>query len=575
MAHALAASLRRSDTIRLRFGAFRRSRREAKRSNVEVMTHDADREARAAWWQSGVVYQIYPLSFSDSNGDGMGDLRGIRERLDYLVWLGVDALWISPFYPSPMADFGYDVSDYCGVDARFGDVSEFDALLAEAHRRGLRIILDFIPNHTSDQHPFFQEARSSRESELRDYYIWRDPAPDGGPPNNWLSEFGGSAWQLDAATGQYYYHAFLKEQPDLNWRNPRVREAMHGFLRFWLERGVDGFRIDAIHHLFKDEALRNNPQNPEYRPGMSPRRRLIRKYTTDLPEVHDAVRELRALVESYGERVLIGEAWLPFDRLMAYYGASLDCFHLPFNFHLIGTRWEAPALRAMIDEYEAALPRGAWPNWVLGNHDRSRIATRVGRAQARVAAVLLCTLRGTPTLYYGDELGMVDVPIPPSLVQDPYEKNVPGLGLGRDPERTPMQWSPAAHAGFSSAAPWLPLSDTYARDNVEVQREDPASLLSLYRALLALRRVRPSLSLGDYAGLDTGERVLGYTRALGARRDAVLLNLGARREPARAAGVDGASILLSTHPARAGARFDGELGPDEAVVLDLSERVET
>lgn len=524
-----------------------------------------------AWWQRGVVYQIYPLSFADSNGDGMGDLAGIRSRLDYLVWLGVDAVWVSPFYPSPMADFGYDVVDYEGVDPRFGTLEAFDALLAEAHRVGLRVILDFIPNHTSDQHPWFIESRRARSSEKRDWFIWRDPAPDGGPPSNWLSEFGGSAWQLDAVTGQYYYHAFLKEQPDLNWRNPRVREAMYAAMRFWLDRGVDGFRIDAIHHLFKDEALHDNPPNPSYCEGMSPRRRVIRKYTTDLPEVQDVAREMRALLESYAERVLIGEAWLPFDRLMAYYGTELDCFHLPFNFHLIGARWEVAALSAVISEYEAALPDGAWPNWVLGNHDRSRIASRVGPAQARVAAVLLCTLRGTPTLYYGDELAMTDVPIPPEAVQDPYEKNVPGLGLGRDPARTPMQWSPAPHAGFSSSRPWLPIAADFERNNVEQQRHDAGSMLSHYRALLALRRARPALCIGSYQALDAGPRVLGYVRVHEAQRDAVLLNLGGGAEAVAPHGLERAHVLLSTHPARQGSLFDGRLAANEAVVLALAE----
>jgi alpha-glucosidase len=525
----------------------------------------------AAWWQRGVVYQVYPLSFADSNADGMGDLAGIRTRLDYLAWLGVDAVWISPFYPSPMADFGYDVVDYEGVDPRFGTLEAFDALLADAHRLGLRVILDFIPNHTSDQHPWFIESRRARNSDKRDWYIWRDPGPDGGPPSNWLSEFGGSAWRFDTVTGQYYYHAFLEAQPDLDWRNPRVREAMYAAMRFWLDRGVDGFRIDAIHHLFKDEALRDNPPNPDFREGMSPRRRLIRKYTTDLPEVQEVAREMRSLLESYSERVLIGEAWLPFDRLMAYYGAELDCFHLPFNFHLIGARWEVPALSAVISEYEAALPSGAWPNWVLGNHDRSRIASRVGPAQARVAAVLLCTLRGTPTLYYGDELTMTDVPIPPEAVQDPYEKNVPGLGLGRDPARTPMQWSAAPHAGFSSSSPWLPIAADFERNNVEQQRNDPGSMLSLYRALLALRRARPALCIGSLQMLDAGPRVLGYVRVHESQRDAVLLNLGDRAEAVAPHALARAHVLLSTHPTRDGSPFDGRLAANEAVVLALAE----
>ncbi len=521
------------------------------------------------WWQSGVVYQVYPLSFADSNADGMGDLPGLAARLDYLVWLGVDAVWISPFYPSPMADFGYDVVDHVGVDPRFGDLAQFDALLAQAHRLGLRVILDFIPNHTSDQHPWFIEARSSRASDKRDWFIWSDPAPDGGPPSNWLSEFGGSAWQLDAATGQYYHHSFLAQQPDLNWRNPRVREAMYACMRFWLDRTVDGFRVDAIHHLFKDPALRNNPENPAYRVGMSPRKRLIRQFTVDLPEVQEVAREMRTLLAGYGDGVLIGEAWLPFDRLAAYYGASLDGFQLPFNFHLIGARWEVAPLRDLIERYESSLPFGAWPNWVLGNHDRSRIASRVGPAQARVAAVLLCTLRGTPTLYYGDELGMLDVPIPPEAVQDPYEKNVPGLGLGRDPARTPMQWSAERNAGFSSARPWLPIAADFEQSNVERERADPASMLHLYRELLALRRSRPALSVGDYAALDTGPDVLGYARSHGAERYAVLLNLGGVSRRVALAELERSSIVLSTHPGRAGEACGAWLEPNEAVVLAL------
>jgi alpha-glucosidase len=522
----------------------------------------------ARWWEKGVVYQIYPLSFYDSNGDGLGDLAGIRAKLDHLLWLGVDAVWISPIYPSPLADFGYDVSDYCNIDPRFGTLEQFDALVREMHERGLRVILDFIPNHTSDQHPWFLESKSSRTNAKRDWYIWRDPAPDGGAPSNWLSEFGGPAWHFDELTGQYYYHAFLKEQPDLNWRNAEVRAAMHAVLDFWLDRGVDGFRVDAIHHLFKDELLRDNPPNPHFTAGMSPRRRLIRQFTTDLPEVQVAARDMRSLLAARGERVLIGEAWLPFDRLMAYYGEALDCFHLPFNFHLIGTRWEAATLAAVIAEYEALLPRGAWPNWVLGNHDRSRIATRLGAAQARVAAVLLCTLRGTPTLYYGDELGMLDVPIPPEAVQDPYEKNVPGLGLGRDPARTPMQWSPQPQAGFSSARPWLPLAADYRERNVEAQKADPSSMLHLYRELLELRRRRPSLALGSYRPLEPAPEVLGYLRELGPCADAVLLNLSATSVGVSVPSeVGGGRVLVSTHPGRSGEPFDAWLQANEAVVI--------
>jgi alpha-glucosidase len=322
-------------------------------------------------------------------------------------------------------------------------------------------------------------ARSSRDNPKRDWYIWRDPAPGGGPPNNWLAHFGGGGWEWDAATGQYYYHAFLKEQPDLNWRNPEVVRAMHDGMRFWLDRGVDGFRVDVIWQMIKDDQFRDNPPNPGWAEGMWPYERLLPVYTADRPEILEVVAGLRRVVDEYDERVLIGEIYLPIERLVAYYGEDLTGAHLPFNFQLILTAWDARSIDRLIRDYEAALPAGGWPNWVLGNHDRHRIASRVGAAQARVAAMLLLTLRGTPTLYYGDELGMADVPIPPERVQDPWEINVPGLGLGRDPERTPMQWSAEPNAGFTDRTPWLPLAADYASVNVEAQRAEPGSMLAL------------------------------------------------------------------------------------------------
>ncbi len=358
------------------------------------------------WWKSAVLYQVYPRSFQDSNGDGIGDLPGITARLPYLAELGVDALWLSPVFASPMADFGYDVSDYTGIDPLFGTMADFDALLHEAHARGLKVLLDFVPNHTSDQHPWFSESRASRNSAKRDWYIWRDGAPGGGPPNNWLSEFGGSAWAFDAKSGQYYYHAFLAAQPDLNWRNAQVRAAMHEVMRFWLGRGVDGFRVDVIWHLIKDAAFRDNPPNPDFRAGDPPHRRQLPLYSADQPEVHDLIRELRGVIDEFPERLLIGEIYLPLDRLVTYYGRELAGVHLPFNFSLLETPWNARAVSQLIDRYESLLPKGAWPNWVLGNHDRPRVASRIGQAQARVAAMLLLTLRGTPTLYYGDEIGL-------------------------------------------------------------------------------------------------------------------------------------------------------------------------
>ncbi len=381
--------------------------------------------AQHEWWQRGIIYQIYPRSFQDSNDDGVGDLPGIASRLDYLERLGVDAIWLSPIYPSPMADFGYDISNYIDVDPLFGTLAEFDRLVEDVHRRGMRIVLDFVPNHTSDKHPWFKESRSSRDNPKRDWYIWRDPAPGGGPPNNWLSNFGGQAWELDEATGQYYYHAFLKEQPDLNWRNHDVQQAMLDVLRFWLDRGVDGFRVDVIWHIVKDDEFRDNLPNPDYGPQLAPHRQLLATYNTDRPEVHDIIGQMRAVLDEYDERMMVGEIYLPLERLVTYYGAQGSGVHLPFNFHLIELPWHARAIDDAVRRYEAILPSYGWPNWVLGNHDNPRIASRIGRAQARVAMMLLLTLRGTPTIYYGDEIGMQNVPIPPDRVQDPFEKNVP------------------------------------------------------------------------------------------------------------------------------------------------------
>jgi alpha-glucosidase len=524
------------------------------------------------WWERGTIYQIYPRSFQDSNGDGVGDLAGIASRLDYLQWLGVDAVWLSPINPSPMADFGYDVSDYCGVDPLFGTMDDFDALIRSVHERGMKLLLDFVPNHTSEQHPWFIESRASRTSPKRDWYIWRDPAPGGGPPTNWLSNFGGSAWEYDARTGQYYYHAFLRQQPDLNWRNPEVQAAMHDALRFWLDRGVDGFRIDVIWHLIKDDQFRDNPRNAEYQPHQSPHREVVAVYTEDRPEVHDVIAGMRDVLEEYDERMMVGEVYLPIERLVTYYGDGGEGAHLPFNFQLLHVPWSGHAIGAAVDHYEQMLPAHGWPNWVLGNHDNKRIASRIGAAQARVAAMLLLTLRGTPTLYYGDELGMHDVPIPPHAVQDPYEKNVPGLGLGRDPERTPMQWDASPRAGFTTGTPWLPVASDHDQVNVEVERDQPGSMLSLYRALLALRRAEPALSIGDYKSLLATEDVYVFTRFEAGRRFAVLLNLGPDPQTVDVAALDlHGRIEISTHLDRKGERLTEWLAlrGDEGVVVKL------
>ena len=520
------------------------------------------------WWQRGIIYQIYPRSFMDSNGDGTGDLPGITSRLDYLEWLGVDAIWISPIFPSPMADFGYDVSDYTNIDPVFGTLQDFDRLLAEAHRRGIRVVLDYVPNHTSDQHPWFVESRASRHNPRRDWYLWRDPAPGGGAPNNWLSAFGGSAWEWDQATDQYYLHTYVKEQPDLNWRNLGVQAAMLDVLRFWFEQGVDGFRIDALRQVGKDEQFRDNPPNTDWTPDQRPYNSLLPVYSADRPENLEFVGRFREIADSYPDRVLIGELWVPIERLVTYYGER--GLHLPFNFHLITTPWTARSISALVDRYEAALPPGAWPNWVLGNHDRSRIASRVGQAQARVAAMLLLTLRGTPTLYNGDEIGMHDVPIPPESVRDPFERNVPGLGLGRDPERTPMQWDARPNAGFSSETPWLPLADDYRRVNVASQRKDPRSMLMLHRTLVELRRTTPALAVGNYRPVYTDDNVLVYEREAGGQRRRVALNLSGSPREIAWSGPRG-RILLSTHLDRSDEGVAGrlKLRADESVVLHV------
>jgi alpha-glucosidase len=527
--------------------------------------------AGTRWWQTAVIYQIYPRSFQDSGRDGVGDLPGIIRRLPYLAELGVDAVWLSPIFRSPMADFGYDISDYTDIDPLFGRLAEFDALIEASHRLGIRVILDLVPNHTSDRHPWFVESRASRTSRKRDWYIWRDPGPDGGPPNNWLSEFGGSAWRVDPATGQYYYHAFLAEQPDLNWRNPAVRDAVHDVMRFWLVRGVDGFRVDVIWHLLKDDQFRDNPDNLQYRPDQLPQKRLIPIYTEDLPGVQDIIAGLRSVIDEFADRLLIGEIYLPIGRLVAYYGEHLRGVQLPFNFALLETEWHARAIAKLVSEYEAALPPGGWPNWVLGNHDRPRIASRVGRPQARVAAMLLLTLRGTPTLYYGDEIGMNQVAIPPDRVRDPLEKNVPGRGLGRDGARTPMQWDAGRFAGFSEVEPWLPIAEDADMFNLTNERDDRSSLFNLYLKLIRLRRTHRALQLGAYRAVEASGDVMLYAREADNDRIFVALNMSGSRCTVRSARLHG-QVLLSTDGTRDSEpiRDAIELRADEGLIIGVS-----
>ena len=535
------------------------------------------------WWQRGVVYQIYPRSFQDTTQNGVGDLAGIIERLDYLndgtpASLGVDAIWLSPFYPSPMKDFGYDVADYCDVDPLFGDLATFDRLVAEAHQRGIKVIIDWVPNHTSDQHPWFIAARRDRTNPQRDWYLWRDPKPDGSPPNNWGSFFGGPAWTLDEATGQYYLHQFVKEQPDLNWRNPALRAAMLDTLRFWLKRGVDGFRMDVIGLIIKDKDLRDNPINPDADPNLplnDLHGRLLHVYNMDQDEVHDVLREIRAVLDELDDRCGIGELWGPLPRWVRYYGAHGDELQLPFNFRLMSEPWRAEAMRRSVAEMEAALPAWAWPNYVLGNHDQPRLASRFGgQSQARLAAMMLLTLRGTPTLYYGDELGLENGVIPPEKIQDPQGKNL-GAERTRDVTRTPMQWDASPNAGFSEVEPWLPVSADFATRNVAQQAQDAKSMLSLYRRLLRYRKQQPALTGGRYRPIDVeADDCFVYVREAEGARCLIALNFAAEARQLTIPGEDRGAIVLSTH-------LDREepvtlnsfaLRPYEGVIIELGSK---
>ncbi|MBW3579430.1 MAG: DUF3459 domain-containing protein [Actinobacteria bacterium] len=506
------------------------------------------------WWRSAVVYQIYPRSFADSESgseEGVGDLEGIRRHLDHLVWLGVDAVWLSPFYRSPMADFGYDVSDHCDVDPLFGSLADFDRLLDEAHERGLRVIVDWVANHTSDRHPWFLDARSSPDSEHRHWYVWRDPAPGGGPPNNWRAAFGADvpAWTFDEASGQYYLHLFLPEQPDLDWNHPPVVEAMHGVLRFWLDRGVDGFRADAVHAIGKDRALLDDPPDSAGTPRSS---------TNDDPATHGLLRDVRRLVDGYpGERVVVGEVYLlDTAKVAAYYGQG-DELHLAFNFPPLYTPWQVDAWRRRLDEVEGHLAPAGWPTWVLSNHDNPRPRTRYGsEARARAAAVLLLGLRGTPFLYAGDELGLEDAVVEPARALDPG---------GRDGCRAPLPWTAAPGHGWH-AEPWLPWPPHSRQRNVETLRNDRTSILHLYRRLLAARRASPALVQGDMEILPTGDGVLAWRRSDAADVRVVAVNFTGDERSLTLPGGRW-TVEVSSDGLEEGRRWLDRLGPDAAVVL--------
>jgi alpha-glucosidase len=498
----------------------------------------------------GVVYQIYPRSFRDTSGDGIGDLPGITAGLDHLVWLGVEAIWLSPIFRSPMADFGYDVADYTDVDPVFGDLADLDRLIEEAHRRDLQVWLDWVPNHTSDEHPWFRASRSSHDDPKRDWYVWRDPAPGGGPPNNWVEHFHSDspAWTLDETTGQYYLHQFLPQQPDLNWDHLEVRAAMHDVLRFWKDRGIDGFRADVVHLIGKDLTFPDDP--PELLP-------YGRAGYHDLDVTFDHLRGIREVLDEDPTAVMVGEVNLPdAARVVRYVGD--DKLHLAFHFGLIYAPWEARSWRDTIRYVdERFAEHGRWPAWVLGNHDSVRPATRLGdEGAARAAAVTLLTLRGVPFLYAGDEFGLQDATVPADRVVDPG---------GRDGCRAPIPWSPDGDHGWAGD-PWLPWPDALEGHDAVSQRDDERSTLHLHRALLAARRASPALRTGSLSVLDVHGDVLAYDREAGSDRRRTLVSFA---DATLELEVDGGpwDVEVSTDPERAGAGFDGRLGSGEAVVL--------
>ena len=510
------------------------------------------------WWREGVIYQVYPRSFQDSNADGIGDLRGVIDRLDYLQWLGVDAIWLNPITVSPDADVGYDVADYCGVQPVFGDLGTVDQLSAEAKKRDIKIVLDIVPNHSSDRHPWFIDARSSRSAAHRDWYVWADPKPDGSPPNNWLSAFGGPAWTLDTHTGQYYLHNFLAEQPDLNWWNPAVRDAFDDVYRFWFDRGVAGFRIDVAHGIVKDRLLRDNPAATKDDPPWVQAHGQRSVYNVERPEVHDVLRRWRALTNTYDPpRILLGETYVLDVRSMAAFYGQGDELHLAFNFTYVHAPFEAPELARVVAESEVIIPAVGWPVWTVSNHDVSRVMSRWAggdERKLRCALLSLLTLRGTPVLYYGDEIGMPDTRLRKTDLQDPLGKRYWPEPRGRDPERTPMHWTNAPGGGFTQAGarPWLPTGDVTAR-NVADQRRDPASTLSFVRDLIAIRRQRPDLRSGDYKQWPSPAGVWAWRRG---GRTTIALNLS--DEPVNVPGIDG-TIVIGTVRSRDGERIKGGL----------------
>jgi len=500
------------------------------------------------WWRDGVIYQIYPRSFYDSNGDGMGDLNGIRSKLPYLQDLGVDAIWLSPIYPSPDKDFGYDVSDYTGIDPRYGTLKDFDQLVSEAHQRGIHLIMDLVLNHTSDQHPWFKESRSNRNNPYRDWYLWRPPSPDGSPPNNWQSVFGGGGWKFDPQTGEYYFHMFLPEQPDVNWRHPAVRQAMLDVFRFWLVRGVDGFRLDVFNSYFKNAELKNNPAQL----GLRAFDRQIHIHDTDQPEMIPLLNEIRALLDSYPDRYMVGETFLASPQKAISYTGKTKA-HAAFNFEFTGQPWHAGKMRSAILKWDDLNGRDGWPNYVLNNHDTRRSATRYHfdpeDLRGKALALLLLTQRGTPYLYYGEEIGMRDVALKYSEIMDPPGKLYWPIYQGRDGCRSPMQWDTSDQAGFSTTLPWLKVHPGFRDRNVSIQLANEESLLNFYKEALKLRRQHPALHRGSLKMLEEKPAgILAYIRAAEQERVLVAINFSRKKRLFTVPADGRMTVLLDTMP---------------------------
>jgi alpha-glucosidase len=531
------------------------------------------------WNPYSVVYHIYVRSFKDTNSDGVGDLQGVIERLNYLngnnkISLGVDAIWLSPIYVSPQADFGYDVADYYNIDPIYGDFKTFKTLIKEAHNRGIKIMMDFVPNHTSSNHLWFKESKSDKKNPKRDYYIWKDPKTDGSPPNNWRSVFGGSAWEYDELSKQYYLHTFDTNQPDLNWHNPEVVKEMQQILRFWLEVGVDGFRVDAIEWMVKDPQFEDEPENLSFMAGNDPYHMVLHTKTFALPELTILIKELVEPLNDFKDKFMVIEVWSGMEEMIKWYNRIEKQWFTPFNFGIITLPWKVSVHREFIDKYDRSVGFLYIPTYVTGNHDQPRIASRIGKEAARVAAMLVLTLRGMAYIYNGDEIGMTNTEIPSDKIMDPFEKKTPGLGLGRDPERTPIQWNEESQAGFTeSDIPWLPINPDYKEVNVRKENNDPHSILSLYKALIHLRKNHPSLQYGSQQVLKLNkDQVFGFLRIYEGQMVLVLLNYGSQKEQVITPFNSG-KILLDTNLKKIDQVIKLSkltLGPFEGLTIELN-----